>query len=322
VIGAGAVGEHLVKRLSADPRYGLRPVGFLDSDPPPSSDLSSTPVAPLLGGTKDLADTIVATEARQVILAFASEPDHRLLEAVKQCHDLGIEVSLVPRLFEAVNDRATLDHVGGLPVVTLKPTNPRGWQFAVKHTVDRVFAFVALVALAPVLLAIAATVKMDSPGPVLFRQRRVGRDGRTFDLLKFRTMRQPSSGSARFKPVYGSAPGGIEGEDRRTKLGRWLRSASLDELPQLLNVLLGQMSMVGPRPEQIEVVELYGPDHLFRLQVKPGLTGPMQVFGRGSLSFAERLAVERDYVENLTLRRDLRLLALTFAAVIRGRGAR
>ena len=128
-----------------------------------------------------------------MILAFASEPDHRLLETVKQCHDLGIEVSLVPRLFEAVNDRATLDHVGGLPVVSLKPTNPRGWQFAVKHTVDRVFAFVALVALAPVLLAIAAAVKMDSPGPVLFRQRRVGRDGRTFDLLKFRTMRQPSA---------------------------------------------------------------------------------------------------------------------------------
>ena len=324
VIGAGAVGEHLVKRLSSDPRYGLRPVGFLDSDPPPSSDLSSTPVAPLLGGTKDLADTIATTEARHVILAFASEPDHRLLEAVKQCHDLGIEVSLVPRLFEVVNDRATLDHVGGLPVVSLKPTNPRGWQFAVKHTIDRVFAFVALVALAPVLLAIAAAVKFDSPGPVLFRQRRVGRDGRTFDLLKFRTMRQPSTGSARFKPIYGSAPGGIEGEDRRTKLGRWLRSASLDELPQLLNVLRGEMSLIGPRPERPEFVELFAAEidrYQDRHRVKSGITGWAQVSGlRGQTSIADRVEWDNHYVRNWSLRLDLRIVALTLAEVLRFRG--
>jgi exopolysaccharide biosynthesis polyprenyl glycosylphosphotransferase len=324
VIGAGAVGEHLVKRLSSDPRYGLRPVGFLDSDPPPSSDLSSAPVAPLLGGTKDLTDTIAATEARHVILAFASEPDHRLLVAVKQCHDLGIEVSLVPRLFEAVNDRATLDHVGGLPVVSLKPTNPRGWQFTVKHTVDRLFAFVALVALAPVLLAIAASVRMDSPGPILFRQRRVGRDGRTFDLLKFRTMRQPSDGSTRFKPIYGSAPGGIEGEDRRTKLGRWLRSASLDELPQLLNVLRGEMSLIGPRPERPEFVELFAAEidrYQDRHRVKSGITGWAQVSGlRGQTSIADRVEWDNYYVRNWSLRLDLRIVALTLAEVLRFRG--
>jgi exopolysaccharide biosynthesis polyprenyl glycosylphosphotransferase len=324
VIGAGAVGEHLVKRLASDPRYGLRPIGFLDSDPPPSSDLSSTPVAPLLGGTKDLADTITATEARHVILAFASEPDHRLLDTVKQCHELGIEVSLVPRLFEAVNERATLDHVGGLPVVSLKPTNPRGWQFAVKHTFDRVFAFVALVALAPVLLAIAAAVKMDSPGPMLFRQRRVGRDGRTFDLLKFRTMRQPSAGSTRFKPIYGSAPGGIEGEDRRTNLGRFLRSASLDELPQLLNVLRGEMSLIGPRPERPEFVELFAAeiDHYQdRHRVKSGITGWAQVNGlRGQTSIADRVEWDNYYIRNWSLRLDLRIVALTLAEVLHFRG--
>jgi exopolysaccharide biosynthesis polyprenyl glycosylphosphotransferase len=324
VIGAGAVGEQLVKRLSSDPRYGLRPVGFLDSDPPPSSDLSSTPVAPLLGGTKDLGDTIVATEARHVILAFASEPDHRLLDAVKQCHELGIEVSLVPRLFEAVNDRATLDHVGGLPVVSLKPTNPRGWQFAVKHTVDRLFATVALVALAPVLIAIAATVKLDSPGPVLFRQRRVGRDGRTFHLLKFRTMRQPSASPARFKPIYGSAPGGIEGEDRRTKLGRWLRSSSLDELPQLLNVLRGEMSLIGPRPERPEFVELFAAEidrYQDRHRVKSGITGWAQVNGlRGQTSIADRVEWDNYYIRNWSLRLDLRIVALTLAEVLHFRG--
>ena len=259
-----------------------------------------------------------------MILAFASEPDHRLLETVKQCQELGIEVSLVPRLFEAVNDRATLDHVGGLPVVSLKPTNPRGWQFAVKHTVDRVFAFVALVALAPVLIAIAAAVKLDSPGPVLFRQRRVGRDGRTFDLLKFRTMRQPSASSTRFKPIYGSAPGGIEGEDRRTKLGRWLRSASLDELPQLLNVLRGEMSLIGPRPERPEFVELFAAEidrYQDRHRVKSGITGWAQVNGlRGQTSIADRVEWDNYYIRNWSLRLDLRIVALTLAEVLHFRG--
>jgi exopolysaccharide biosynthesis polyprenyl glycosylphosphotransferase len=259
-----------------------------------------------------------------VILAFASEPDHRLLDAVRQCQELGVEVSLVPRMFEAINSRATLDHVGGLPVVSLKPTNPRGWEFAVKHTIDRVFAFVALIALAPVMIAIAAAVKFDSPGPALFRQRRVGRDGRTFDLLKFRTMRQPSAGAHHFRPVYGSAPGGIEGEDRRTKLGRWLRSASLDELPQLINVLRGEMSLIGPRPERPEFVELFSAeidDYQDRHRVKSGITGWAQVNGlRGQTSITDRVEWDNYYIRNWSLRLDLRIIALTLAEVLHFRG--
>ena len=323
VIGAGAVGEHLVKRLASDPRYGLRPVGFLDSDPPPSSDLSSTPVAPLLGGTKDLADTITATEARHVILAFASEPDHRLLDTVKQCHELGIAVSLVPRLFEAINDRATLDHVGGLPVVSLKPTNPRGWQFTLKHTFDRAFAALALLSLSPVIIAIATGVRISSPGPILFRQRRVGRDGRTFDVLKFRTMREPTA-AAPYQPRYGRAPGGVEGEDRRTPLGRVLRSSSLDELPQLVNVLRGEMSLVGPRPERPEFVERFSAEierYDDRHRVKSGITGWAQVNGlRGPTSIADRVEWDNFYIRNWSLRFDLRIIALTVAEVIQFRG--
>jgi exopolysaccharide biosynthesis polyprenyl glycosylphosphotransferase len=324
VVGAGAVGEHLVKRLASDPRYGLRPVGFLDSDPPPSSDLSRAPVAPLLGGTKDLAETIASTDAGHVILAFASEPDHRLLETVRQCQDLGVEVSLVPRMFEALNDRATLDHVGGLPVVSLKPTDPRGWQFAAKHSIDRLFALVAVIALAPIMVAIAIAVRMASPGPAFFRQRRVGRDGRTFDLLKFRTMRQPAASTERFQPIYGTAPGGIEGADRRTKLGRWLRSASLDELPQLINVLRGEMSLIGPRPERPEFVELFAAEidgYQDRHRVKSGITGWAQVNGlRGQTSIADRVEWDNYYIRNWSLRLDLRIIALTLLEVLHFRG--
>src|SRR5438477_693830 len=232
VVGAGVVGEHLVKRLVSDARYGLRPVGYLDSDPMPRSDYSRAPLVPVLGGPGHLADAVQRTGARQVILAFSSEPDHVLVNKVEECQRLGVDVALVPRLYESINERATLDHVGGLPVVSLRPTDPRGWQFGVKHTFDRLFALIALLALGPLMIVIAAGVRLTSPGPSLFRQRRVGRDGRAFDVLKFRTMHESTS-SHRFQLPDGSAPGGVEGEDRRTPFGRWLRSASLDELPQL-----------------------------------------------------------------------------------------
>ncbi len=249
ILGAGVIGEHLVKRLTSDRSYGLRPVGFLDSDPMPTSGYSSAAKIPVLGGPEHLADAIRLTGARRVILAFSSEPDRVLVDKVRECEALGVDVSLVPRLFEAINDRAILDHVGGLPLISLRPTNPRGWEFAIKHALDRTVACVALLVLAPLMGAIALAVRLGSPGPALFRQRRVGRDGRVFDVLKFRTMRLLATDSdpdAAFVPPEGCAPGGIEGEDRRTPLGRWLRDLSLDEIPQLINVLRGEMSIVGP----------------------------------------------------------------------------
>jgi exopolysaccharide biosynthesis polyprenyl glycosylphosphotransferase len=323
IVGAGAVGEHLVKRLEDDAGYGLRPVGFLDSNPPTRSDLSSAPPIPLLGAPEDLAEAIERTDARHVILAFSTEADSRLLELVKQCQQLGVEVSVVPRLFEAVNERATLDHVGGVPVLSLKPTNPRDWRFAIKHGIDRAFAVVALVGVAPLMAGIALAVSLTSPGPILFRQRRVGRDGRSFDVLKFRTMREPGDGPRRFKPRRGSAPGGIEGDDRRTPIGRVLRGSSLDELPQLFNVLRGDMSIVGPRPERPEFVALYTDEidrYGDRHRVKSGITGWAQVNGlRGQTSIADRVEWDNHYIQNWSLGMDFKILALTVAEVLRYR---
>jgi exopolysaccharide biosynthesis polyprenyl glycosylphosphotransferase len=322
VVGAGFVGEQLVRRLVGDPRYGLRPVGFLDSDPLPRSDLSRAPLVPVLGGPGDLADAVGRTGARQVILAFSSEPDHVLVDKVEECQKLGVEVALVPRLYESINERATLDHVGGLPVVSLRPTDPRGWQFGIKHAFDRAFAAVALLALAPVMLAIAAAIRLTSPGPVLFRQRRVGRDGKAFDVLKFRTMRE-SRGGKRFDLPEGCAPGGIEGEDRRTAVGRWLRGSSLDELPQLINVLRGDMSLVGPRPERPEFVERFTAEvnrYDDRHRVKSGITGWAQVNGlRGQTSIADRVEWDNYYIQNWSLMLDARIIFLTVVEVLRFR---
>jgi exopolysaccharide biosynthesis polyprenyl glycosylphosphotransferase len=278
---------------------------------------------PVLGGPDDLADAIEQTGAGQVILAFSSEPDHVLVDRVKECQELGVEVALVPRLYEAINERSRLDHVGGLPVVSLRPTDTRGWRFAVKHAIDRAFAALALLALAPLMISIAIGVRLSSPGPILFRQRRVGRDGHAFDLLKFRTMRE-DQGDHDFVPPEGCAPGGIEGGDRRTTIGRYLRELSLDELPQFINVLRGDMSIVGPRPERPLFVARFATEvdrYHDRHRVKSGITGWAQVNGlRGQTSIADRVEWDNFYIQNWSLRLDLRIVILTIAEVFRLRG--
>jgi exopolysaccharide biosynthesis polyprenyl glycosylphosphotransferase len=322
IIGAGLVAARIVERLTSESRYGLRPVGFLDADPLPASERLTTVPLPVLGGPDDLADAVERTGARHAIIAFSSEPDRLLVERVRQCEQLGLEVSLVPRLFESISDRASLDHVGGLPLLTLRSVDPKGWQFAIKHSIDRSVAFLALIATAPLMLMIAVAVRMGSPGPVMFRQRRVGRDGREFDVLKFRTMRE-DSGEAHFELDAGTAPGGVEGEDRRTAIGRHLRNLSLDELPQLINVLKGEMSLIGPRPERPEYVERFASSvHGYedRHRVKSGITGWAQANGlRGQTSIADRVEWDNYYIQNWSLRLDLRIALLTVAEILRFR---
>jgi exopolysaccharide biosynthesis polyprenyl glycosylphosphotransferase len=324
IVGAGVIGEHLVNRFTSDRKYGVRPVGFLDSDPMPKHGWGAGAMVPVLGGPENLEEAVRQTGARRVILAFSSEPDRILVEKVRECEELGVEVSLVPRMFEAINDRAILDHVGGLPLISLRPTNPRGWQFAVKHSLDRTMAAIALVLLAPLMGAIALAVRLTSPGPALFRQRRVGRDGRVFDVLKFRTMREPDPlRGADFVPPEGCAPGGIEGDDRRTRLGAWLRSASLDEVPQLINVLRGDMSIVGPRPERPQFAARFGEElkrYDDRHRVKSGITGWAQVNGlRGQTSIADRVEWDNYYIRNWSLGLDFKIMMLTVGEVLRFR---
>jgi exopolysaccharide biosynthesis polyprenyl glycosylphosphotransferase len=320
IVGAGMVGAQIARRLAEQPEYGLRPVGYLDSDPPPRSRVLDRR-APVLGGPADLTAVARDVGARHVILAFSSMPDAGLLPLARQCSELGLEVSIVPRLFESMNDRIELEHLGGLPLFGLRTVDPKGWQFTIKHLLDRMTAAALLLVLAPVMAAVAAAVKLTSPGPLLFRQRRVGRDGHAFELLKFRSMRLPGDDSGGFRPAPGSAPGGVEGIDRRTPIGRFIRRTSLDELPQLLNVLRGDMSLVGPRPERPEFVELFRQDvyrYSDRHRVKSGITGWAQVHGlRGQTSLADRVEWDNFYIENWSLWLDLKILLLTFGVFFR-----
>ncbi|MBV9803172.1 MAG: exopolysaccharide biosynthesis polyprenyl glycosylphosphotransferase [Solirubrobacterales bacterium] len=331
IVGAGLVGEHLVKRLVTDPSYGLRPVGYLDSDPLAGAERAAPSGLPVLGDPDDLMQAIERTGARRVILAFSSLPDHELVDKVEQCDRLGVEVSLVPRFFESINERATLDHVGGLPLLNLRPTNPRGWQFAVKHAFDRGFAALAVLVLSPLLLGCAVAVRLSSPGPIFFRQRRVGRDGCEFTMLKFRTMRGDPSADGEADARWAAKIRGEAGPvatrvpDRVTPPGRIMRVLSLDELPQLLNVLRGEMSIVGPRPERVgyvrefeRVVRRYGDRH----RVKSGMTGWAQVSGlRGETSIADRVEWDNYYIQNWSLWLDLRIIAMTVLEVVQSRGS-
>jgi exopolysaccharide biosynthesis polyprenyl glycosylphosphotransferase len=318
VVGAGLIGVHIARRLEAEPEYGLHPVGFLDDDPPPDCYVLDRRM-PVLGSIDQLPEVCRNHAVEHVIIAFSSVPDRRLLDVIRTCQALGIEVSQVPRMFDAMNDRVELEHVGGMPLVTFRRADPRGWQFAVKHALDRIAAAAMLLALSPLMLAIAAAIKLSSPGPVIFRQRRVGRNGCSFDVLKFRSMRPVDPADA-FHPTAGDAPGGVEGFDRRTWIGRIIRKTSLDELPQLINVLRGDMSLVGPRPERPEFVELFQRDierYGERHRVRAGITGWAQVHGlRGQTSLTDRIEWDNYYIENWSLGLDFKILLLTLRSLI------
>jgi exopolysaccharide biosynthesis polyprenyl glycosylphosphotransferase len=317
IVGAGYVGMRLARRLEQNPEYGLTPVGFLDADPLQGAEI---PDIPVLGSPDELDWVAQLTGAEHVVIAFSSEPDERLVDLVRRCEALGLEVSLVPRLFESLNHRATYEPLGGTPLMGLRSVHPKGWQFTVKHAFDRVGAALLILLFGPLMAAIAIAVRVSSPGPVIFRQRRVGRDGTVFDLFKFRSMRLPDPAAEGFQPDADSAPGGVEGIDRRTLIGRFLRRSSLDELPQFFNVLLGDMSLVGPRPERPEFVELFETDirrYGDRHRVKSGVTGWAQVHGlRGQTSLSDRVEWDNYYIEHWTLGLDIKILALTALVVL------
>jgi exopolysaccharide biosynthesis polyprenyl glycosylphosphotransferase len=330
IMGAGLVGSQVARRLDNHPEYGLAPIGFIDDDPRSIAEVGGRDV-PVLGTAEDLDKIVERTAVRNLIVAFSSVADARISRLIQRCQELGIEVSVVPRMFDAINDRVGYDTVGGLPLLSFSGVNPKGVQFAIKHVLDRVSAVLLLIFLSPVILLAAIIVRASSPGPVLFRQRRIGRDGTAFDLYKFRSMRldplpavqilTADAGSLERTLPVDTAPGGVEGEDRRTLVGRVLRRTSIDELPQLFNVLRGEMSLVGPRPERPEFVEMFGRDiarYGDRHRVKSGITGWAQVHGlRGQTSLAERVEWDNYYIAHWSLALDFKIALLTILALFR-----
>jgi exopolysaccharide biosynthesis polyprenyl glycosylphosphotransferase len=321
IVGAGQIGRRTARRLLAHPELGLRPVGYLDKEP--LDEVDGTTGLPVLGASWDLDEVAERYGVGQVIVTFSTAPTDVLLRIVNSCERHGISVALVPRLFEKVTERLTIEHIGGLPLITSHPSDPRGWQFAVKYALDRVAAFLLVLVLSPLMLACAIAVWISLGRPILFRQRRVGCDGREFEMLKFRTLR-PNAEQLEDTldlPDEDTAPGGAESDDRVTKVGAFLRNTSLDELPQLLNVLKGEMSLVGPRPERPEFVELFEPRvyrYFDRHRVKAGITGWAQVHGlRGRTSLSDRVEWDNYYIENFSLWLDLKIVGKTIVTLPR-----
>jgi exopolysaccharide biosynthesis polyprenyl glycosylphosphotransferase len=257
----------------------------------------------------------------RVVLASERIDAREIAAMADVCRDQGVKLSLVSPLRGQATPHQ-ISRLAELPVFEYLTADVSRSTLMLKRVLDLVVGIPLTILALPLLPLIALAIWLEDRGPVFFVQTRGGLNGAPFRLLKFRTMHVGADRS--LEEILDELPEPMfkfRSDPRVTRVGRVLRRLSLDELPQLWNLLRGDMSLVGPRPEQLELVERYGPEHRFRLEVKPGLTGPMQIHGRGELTFEERLAVELDYVENLSIGRDLRILALTPISVIRGTGA-
>jgi exopolysaccharide biosynthesis polyprenyl glycosylphosphotransferase len=314
IIGAGRVGGQLAELLLAHPSYGLRPVGFLDSDPLLATE--SRPV-PLLGGQESLASIIVEFGVQDVIVAFGSAPESEMVDIIRTCDRLDAEIFFVPRLFELHNTSKDMDQVWGLPLVRLRRAAFRTLSWRLKRLVDIACASAALLALAPVLAVIAVAVRWEGGPGIIFRQERVGLDGRAFNVLKFRSLRPVDETESATK-------WNIAHDDRLGPVGRFLRATSLDELPQLWNILRGDMTIVGPRPERPHFVATFAstfPRYTARHRVPSGLTGWAQVHGlRGDTSIEDRARFDNYYIENWSLWADVKIILRTVSTVLRRAG--
>jgi exopolysaccharide biosynthesis polyprenyl glycosylphosphotransferase len=272
----------------------------------------------------DLDGSALSSAVDRIILASNSIDEDLIARLVSFCRSERIKLSVVPPARGIFGTATQLTYVADLPVVEYNTWDVSRSTLVLKRGLDIVLATVGLVLLAPLLIAAAIAIALCEGRPILFRQGRVGAGEKPFRILKFRTM-VPEAEALREHVVdldeLSEPAFKLACDPRVTTLGRVLRKTSIDELPQLVNVLRGDMSLVGPRPEELAVVARYEDKHRFRLAIRPGLTGPMQVYGRGELAFQERLAVEREYIENLSLGRDLRILAMTVVPVLSGRGA-
>jgi exopolysaccharide biosynthesis polyprenyl glycosylphosphotransferase len=322
ILGSGIVAGHVVKKLRNNRQFGLVPVGLVDDE---VHDIG-TPDLPWLGRFADLDTIIEAQGIDRVIIAFSRASHEQLLESIRACRDAGVTVDVVPRLFEFLDGVRALDQVGGLPLLSIGAPMLTSASIAAKRVLD-VAGSLALIGLfSPAVIAIAMAIKLESRGPVFFRQPRSGRGNSSFQLIKFRSMYTDAEKRKAEMSEMNEAGDGvmfkIREDPRVTRVGRFIRRFSLDELPQLFNVLKGEMSLVGPRPLIFpETAALEEDWHLRRLELRPGLTGPWQVYGRSQSPFQEMVRFDYQYVAGWSLARDIEILLATLPAVLSGRGA-
>jgi exopolysaccharide biosynthesis polyprenyl glycosylphosphotransferase len=325
IIGSGEVGKHLALKLKKHHQFGLDPIGFVDDDPLYSGfeekELCNLQV---LGGLNDLETILHNYHVGKVIVAFSGVSHEQLLDLSATCTRLGVECSIVPRLFEVITNDIKITEVGGIPLIRVRRKSIRGVSRALKAVEDFVLASFIFLLVWPILLATAIAIKLDSPGPVFFRHRRIGRAGKPFNCLKFRSMVSNAEELQAQMVEEDNADWCCwkkKDDPRVTRVGKWIRRFSIDELPQIFNVLGGQMSLVGPRPHIQEEVDSYQEWHTPRLNVRPGITGIWQVSGRSDIPFDEMIKLDLYYIERWSLWQDCKILLRTVSAVLRRDGA-
>ncbi len=322
IVGAGEVGMAIMRSIVAQPEMGYQIIGYLDDSPEKQEGAIGR--FPALGAVSDIRRVIETQGVNDAIITLPMTARDAITSVVDACEDAGVRVRIVPDMFQLQLNQVQIDSISGIPLLGVRESTIRGWNRALKRGLDVAIAALTLVITAPITLLVALAIRLDSPGPILFRQTRIGLGGRPFILYKFRSMRVDAEQQLTQLTDMNEADGPIfkmRNDPRQTRIGRFIRRASLDELPQLLNVLNGDMSLVGPRPPIPREVEQYDDWHRRRLEVAPGVTGLWQVSGRSQLTFDEMVMLDLYYAEHWSLLLDLKILLRTIPTVLLGTGA-
>lgn len=324
IVGSGYVARLLAEKIEKHSEYGLRVVGFVDRD---DRIAATNGKIPFIGSTDDLPALVHEYGAQRVAIAFSTDSHDQTLRVIRSVQDIDLQIDIVPRMFEVLGTNAQLHTIEGIPLVGLPSPKLSGSSRFLKRSLDLSAAALGLAILAPVFFVVALAIKLDSRGPVFFRQVRMGAGNRTFRVYKFRTMVADAE-ELKAEIVHLNMHNGddarmfkIPEDPRVTRVGKVLRRWRIDELPQLLNVVSGRMSLVGPRPLILEEDQHVSSWARRRLDLKPGMTGLWQVLGASDIPFEEMTKLDYLYVTNWSLREDLRLIMLTLPALTRARAA-
>lgn len=322
IVGAGEVGRALMRNVVAQPDLAYQIVGFVDDD----AERGQTDIGRFsaLGSTENIQRLLRERQIDEVIITLPWTARDKIIRILNLCQRARVTAKIVPDMFQLSLSRIAIDDVGGIPLISAQETRMSLLDSVIKRMIDMVGSLALLIVFAPLMSIITILIRLDSSGPIIFAQKRIGRNGREFVAYKFRTMRVGAEDEKATLHRLNEATGPlfkIRNDPRRTRIGRWVRRTSMDELPQLFNVLRGEMSIVGPRPALPEEVEQYQEWHKRRLEIAPGITGLWQVSGRNELIFDEMVMLDIYYIENWTPWTDIWIMLRTIPTVLLARGA-
>ncbi|MBI5567318.1 MAG: undecaprenyl-phosphate glucose phosphotransferase [Chloroflexi bacterium] len=315
IVGTGDIGQLVLDKIKSSPYLGYEVVGFVSKNG--NGELTELSGRPVLGRSDDLPQLIDQHQIDEVIIALPEAAHDEILDLISKCSKADLSIKVFPDVFQIIANQVSIDDLGGLPLLSIRDVRLRGWRVTVKRLMDVTISAIGLVLLSPFMFLLAILIKLESPGPVFYVQERMGLDARPFLMLKFRSMRHDAEANG---------PGWTKQNDpRRTRLGTILRKLNVDEFPQLINVLLGEMSVVGPRPERPVYVEQFQrtiPRYMERHKEKAGMTGWAQVNGlRGDTSIIERTKYDLWYIENWSVLLDLKIIIRTVFRAVGDRNA-